>query len=687
MERMKELVQQLNKYNYEYYTLDNPTISDKEWDKLYNELLSLEKETDIILPDSPTQKIGGDILKGFEKVHHEKKLWSLDKRQKIEEIEEWVNSCFAFVKEYNRTHEEQLPLPSFLVQKKFDGLTIKCHYNEEGFMTQGSTRGTGVEGELVTEQIKTALNLPLKLKNKEDNYWFDFHGEGLMTKKALQEYNDKYPKKPDDFLKNCRNGIAGAIRNLDPKETAKRKPIIYFYNINNTNKQFTSYKGQIDYIQKLGLPTAKYEICNNFKEVKKAIDKIEEQRESLPFDIDGAVIAINDLRTRELMGYTAKFPKFSMAYKYEALEETTILIDVIWNTGRTGKVTPTAIVSPVKIGGSTITKATLNNVNDIKRKGVKIGAEIFLRKSNDVIPEITGTITESLNKRDIEEIEIPTLCPSCQKPLENVNGTLYCRNDLCPAQSLKAISHYCSRKAMDIRGLSEKTLEMFMSKGYIKDIKDIYYLAKEDCSYKDEIVHIKGFGKKSYDNLVKAINDSKNCKLSSFIYALGIPNVGEQTAKDLVDFAKKDTAKETLKNLIFMERQELLRIPNCGDVLASSVADWFLEDENIELINYLVTNELTFLDDEKPTVSNSESISNIFTGKKIYCTGSFECGKKNELIRMVENAGGVFANGYAKSLDYLVVGKKKGSTKVDMALEDGISVLTEDEFLEMINNS
>lgn len=668
-ERIKELVTKLNRYSIEYYTLDNPSISDKEYDLLYDELLELEKETNIILPNSPTKRVGDIVLKGFEKVQHKNKLWSLDKSNTFDEVKDWINSCNKFVNEYNKNHTNKLPLPTYIVTKKFDGLTVKCDYQDINFI-QGSSRGTGLIGEKLTEQVKTMLNLPQQLLDNDKQTTFaSFHGEGLMTHKALEDYNNNLSD-GQKLLKNCRNGIAGALRNLNVKETAKRKPIIYFYNINDMEKDFQTYQQQLEYMKYRGLPVAEYELCKDYDEVTQAINNIEKQRDSLPFDIDGAVIALNDLRTRELMGYTDKFPKYSLSYKYEAKETTTKLIDVEWNVGRTGKVTPKAIIEPVDLMGSTVQRATLNNISDIKRKGIKINARVFIRKSNDVIPEITGVVDESLNSENIIDIIPPTNCLICNSKLVWRNDLLYCNNEQCNSRLIKQITHYCSRQAMNIEGLSEKTIEKFIEQGFLKSIIDIYSLSQ----YESEIVKLDGFGVKSYNKLIESIEKSKQCKLENFIFGLGIPNVGLSTAKDICKYFNNDTDK-----IMTLDKSEYTRIDGIGDIVANSIVDYFNKTKNIRFVNSLIS-ELTFIED-KPQQTYQEGI---LKGKTLYLTGTFNYGKKKELQQLVETNGGVFSDKFNKSCDYLVIGSLKGSTKGDKAIKMGIEVLQEDEFLKML---
>ena len=673
MEEIKELVDKLNRYSYEYYTLDNPTISDKEYDKLYDKLLDLEKETGVILPNSPTQRVGGEILKGFKKVNHKNKLWSLDKAQSKYEVLEFTKRCESFIKEYNKTHNTKLPQPTYVVTKKYDGLTIKTDYEGINFK-QASTRGNSVIGEDVTHTVKTTINLPKQLNDNSPLVTSaSFHGEGLMTHKAMEEYNlnNTDPKKN---IKNCRNGIAGALRNLDSSETAKKKPIIIFYNINDIDEiEFQTYEEQLKYMNYRGLPVTDYKVCNTYNDIIEEIDNIEKQRPNLPYDIDGVVIALNDLRTRELMGYTIKFPKYSIAYKYEAEETTSKLLSVDWNVGRTGRITPVANIEPVDLCGSTVSKATLNNIADIHKKGLKINADIFIHKSNDVIPEITGVVEDSITS-DCIDISEPTECPICHGEVIKENDLLYCNNPNCNAKLIQSISHYCSRNAMNIEGLSEKTIEKFIEQGFIKNILDIYSLEQ----YKKQIIHLDGFGSKSYNNLINSINKSKECKLENFIFALGIPNVGLSTAKNIVEFAKEEDVEHTLANIECYYVNKWLKMRDCGQALANSIVNWFKNQDNYNLW-YNLQDILTFIE-EKP----KEVKDGVLQGKEIYCTGTFKDLKKNDLKKLVIENGGIFANGYKKSLDYLVVGLVKGSSKEAKAKADEVKILQEDEFLNLL---
>lgn len=665
-ERIKELVEKLNRWSYEYYSLDNPSVSDKDYDKDYDELIKLEKETGIILPYSPTQRVGGKILDSFKKVQHKQKLWSLDKAQSFEELKNWLIRCETFVKEYNQTHKTKLPQLQYLILKKFDGLTLKCTYEGIDF-DEGSTRGSGIEGEDVTEQCKTIINLPIQLKdNSKQTSFASYHGECLMSKKALIEYN----KTTSEPLKNCRNGVAGAIRNLNPKETAKRKPMIYFYNINDIEGvEFQTYEQQLNYMEYRGLPVAEYIICNTYEEIVQAINNIEKERPNLPYEIDGSVIAINDLATRIAMGFTNKFPRYSLAYKYEAEETTTKLIGVEWNTSRLGRINPKGILEPVELCGSTVSKATLNNLDDIKRKNVKINSIVFTRKSNDVIPEITGVVDESLNNPDVYDIAPPSKCPKCGSETEIIDGFVWCTKIDCDARLVKSITHFVEKQALNIEGLAEKTVELLKEKGLIKSISDIYKLK----NYKKEILQLPKFAIKKFNNLIESIEKSRDVKLGNFIYSLGIPNVGEVASSKL---AEKFVS---LDNMLNANRKNLLDIDDIGDTTADSILHYI--KTNNELIDNL-KQELNVID-----YQTKETTQGVFSGKSLYCTGTFSCGNKDYLKELVESNGGTFTKGINKDLAYLVVGSLKGSGKEKQARDKGITVLQEEEFLQIIKGN
>lgn len=656
--RIEELVQLLNRYAYEYYALDNPSVTDKEYDNIYDELKKLEEETSYILPYSPTQRVGDMVLEKFNKYSHKARLWSLDKAQRLAEIQEWHNRNVKFVNEMN-SRGENLPPLRYVVTKKFDGLTINLTYDENGILTVAATRGTGETGEEVTAQVKTIKALPLKIENDS---LFEIHGEAIMTQEAFKEYNSN----SETPLKNLRNGAAGALRNLNVKETAKRKLSAFFYDIGyKEREQFKTYEEMLNFIKEKGFPMDDYiKYCTTLDEIEKEIKYIEDIRFDLNYDIDGAVIAIDDIRTRELLGYTVKFPKWAIAYKFEAQEATTKLLAVEWNVGRSGRVGPTAILEPVELAGVTVKRATLNNMDDIKRKGVRLNAEVLVRRSNDVIPEILGVVESSLEGS--EEIKVPDTCPSCGSHLVLDGAHYFCDNTLsCKPQMVKSIVHYASREAMNIEGFSEKTAEQLFEKLDLRSIADLYRLNK------DELITLEKFGPKKAQNLLDAVENSKECELYRFIYALGIPNVGVKTAKDLVNRFK---SIEGLKNAKF---EELVQVQDVGDIVARCVIEFFSEQKVITTINELLELGVNPRYEEKKVVASG------FSGKTVVVTGTLSKYSRSEIKNKLEELGAKVSGSVSKKTDYVIAGEEAGS-KLTKAQELGVVVLTEEDFEKMI---
>lgn len=658
IERIKELVEKLNRYAYEYYSLDSPSISDKDYDKEYYELQELEKETGYVLTYSPTLRVGDVVLEGFKKYTHKARLWSLDKAQNLQEIKEWHNRNVKFVEEM-RSKGEKLPDLKYILTKKFDGLTINLTYNNEGILETAATRGTGNIGEEVTSQIKTIKSIPLKIHSKDV---LEVHGEAVMTQEAFNEYNQT----SETPLKNLRNGAAGALRNLNVKETAKRNLSAFFYDVGyKEGNQFKTYLEMMEFIKDEGLPVDKYiKVCTSIEGIEKEIEYIKDIRFDLNYDIDGLVIAIDDIRTRELLGYTVKFPKWAIAFKFEAQEAITKLLDVEWNVGRSGRVGPTAILEPVELAGVTVKRATLNNMDDIARKGIRIGAKVFVRRSNDVIPEIMGIVPEALEGS--EEIKVPAVCPACGSHLVLNGAHYFCENTLsCKPQLVKSIVHYACREAMNIEGFSEKTAEQLFEKLNIKSISDLYKLKEE------ELIDLEKFGTKKTQNLLEAIERSKDCELYAFIYALGIPNVGVKTAKDLVN---KFKSIEGLKNSTF---EELIEIPDIGDKVSQDVMAFFKEEKVMETIQ-----ELLFLG-VSPKFNEKEVIENPFEGKIIVPTGSLKNYSRTEIKDKLESLGAKVSGSVSKKTDYVIAGEAAGS-KLTKAEELGVKVLSEEEFEEIL---
>lgn len=658
-ERIEMLVRELNHHGHQYYTLDNPTISDKEYDKLYNELVNLEEETGIVLPDSPTRRVGGEVLKGFEKYTHRAPLWSIDKAQNLQELFAWITRLEKTVAEYNREREDKLPPLDFVTLLKFDGLSVNLAYNKEGILEHAATRGNGEVGEEILAQVKTIRSVPLRI---DYDSLIEIHGEALMTKQAFIEYNSK-AQVP---LKNLRNGAAGALRNLDPKETAKRKLTAYFYDIGYTEgTAFKTHVEMLEFLKEKNFPLhSYYKLCTNVEEVIKEIKDIEEKRDSLDFDIDGVVITVNDTSTRSVLGYTQKFPRWAIAYKFEAQETTTILERVEWNVGRTGKVTPSAMLEPVELGGVTVKRATLNNWDDIQRKKVKLGSRVLIRRSGDVIPEIMGTT--NLESEETKDIEKPTHCPSCGSELIQDGVHIFCENSLsCKPQMVKSIVHYASRDAMNIEGFNEKTAEQLFEELDIREIADLYDITLED------LLGLERFGDKKANNLLSAIEKSKGCSLDTFIYALGIPNVGKKTATDIARNFK------SLHNIMEAKVEDLILIQDIGDIVARSVVEFFHDENIIKSIRSLLDKGVT------PTNNTKEVVDNPFNGKTVVVTGSLSNFSRGDMEKLLGDIGAKVSGSVSKKTDYVIVGESPGS-KFNKAVELGIKVLKEEEFLNMI---
>ena len=656
---IEELVEELNKYAYEYYVLGNSSVTDKDYDKKYYELVDLEKETGYKLPYSPTQRVGDVILPEFKKYTHKARLWSLDKAQTLEEIREWHNRNIKFLEEYNRTSDEELPPLKYILTKKFDGLTINLSYDENGVLVTGATRGTGAIGEDVTAQVKTIKSIPLKIDCHD---FLEIHGEAIMTTEAFEKYNSE----AETPLKNLRNGAAGALRNLNVAETAKRNLSAFFYDVGyKEGAPFKTYMEMLNFIKTKGFPMDDYiRECKTLDEIQKEIDYIRDIRFDLNYDIDGLVIAIDDIRTRELLGYTVKFPKWAIAYKFEAQEATTKLLDVEWNVGRSGRVSPTAILEPVELAGVTVKRATLNNMDDIARKGVRLGAEVFVRRSNDVIPEIMGVVPESLE--GTKEIEEPKVCPACGAHLVHEGVHIYCENTLgCKPQMVKTIVHFAGREAMNIAGFSERTAEQLFEKLDIRDISDLYKLEYE------KLLDLDKFVPKKAQNLLDAIEKSKDCTLEAFLYSLGIPNVGVKTAKDLV---KRFESLENLEKATF---EELVSVQDVGDIVARSIIEFFKEERTLKVINELLSLGVN------PHYEKKEVLESPFMGKTVVVTGTLENYSRTSIKEKLESLGAKVSGSVSKKTDFVIAGEAAGS-KYDKAKSLGITILSEEEFENMI---
>lgn len=657
--KIDELIDKINELNYHYYTLDEPIVSDGEYDKLYDELRELENSTGYINAFSPTQRVGGTILDKFEKHFHITRLYSQDKSQNIDQLKDWIIRTKKLRDQYNNSHNDKLEELEFLTEYKFDGLTINLTY-ENGLLKTASTRGNGIVGEDVTKQVLTIPTIPTKIKEKS---LLEIQGEAVMPLSSLKKYNEEN----EIPLKNARNAAAGAIRNLDTSQTRKRNLKAYFYQISTNSLDFKTEEDKLNFLEEQKLPVYPYKkLIKNFDEIVKEIDYIKEERHNIDVLTDGVVIKVNDVKTQEVLGYTNKFPRWSIAYKYYPEEYTTKLLDVVWNVGRTGKVTPSAILEPVDFSGVTVQRATLNNYDDILRKKVKIGSQVFIRRSNDVIPEILGVVDE--NQENTVEIKKPTKCPYCHSELIEGNVHIYCPNSISCTPQLKArMVHFASRDAMDIEGLSEKTVELFINELDIKEIYDLYDLKYED------LINLESFKEKKTNNLLKAIENSKECDLNHFIYAVGIPNVGVKTARDLAEKYK------SLENLRNAKEDDLVEVEDIGEKTSHDIVEFF-NDKNIkESIDKLLEKGIKIKEIEESEVTNS------LEGMKIVITGSIENYKRNDIKKLILDHKGDVSSSVSKNTDLVLCGEKTGSKK-EKADQLGIKVLEDEQLFEFIKN-
>ena len=644
-ERMQELVRKLNETAYAYYVLDNPVISDMQWDRLYDELKKLEAETGIILPDSPTQKVGGDPLKGFEEHRHITRLWSLDKVQSLEELEAWIQRTEKLAEAKDL---------QYYVEYKFDGLTLNLTYRD-GELVQAATRGNGVTGEAILPQARTIHSVPRTIPYKG---LLEVQGECIMRLSTLEKYN-KTAKEP---LKNARNAAAGALRNLDPRVTASRHLDAFFYQVGTIeNPPYDSQPGMLDFLRENGFQVSPYLGSSKGREALEAcIREIEQSRNQLDWLIDGVVIKVGDYALRERMGYTEKFPRWGVAYKFKAEECVTKLLDVTWELGRTGKLTPLAHLEPVDFYGVTVRKATLNNLGDIQRKDVAIGCNVWIRRSNDVIPEIMGRAGDA--SEDEKPILKPEFCPACGSKLIERGAHLFCMNrETCRPQAVARLAHFAGREAMDIDGFSEKTAGQLYDQMGIRQPADLYSLTPMDFLMLD------GFKEKKAGNLAEALEKSKHCELDAFLFALGIPNVGRKTARDLAQ------RFGTLERLKAADEEALTAIPDIGDIVASSVTEYFSFPENNQMIDRLIAAGVH----PKEMAAASEGA---FSGMSIVVTGTLPTLSRKEAEDLIRSRGGNAAGSVSKKTAFVVVGEDAGS-KLNKAQSLGIETIDEAELL------
>ena len=644
--QMQDLIRELNKASYAYYVLDDPYISDMQWDKLYDELKTLEAETGVVMPDSPTVRVGGETLKGFEEHTHISRLWSMDKVQSLEALDAWIARTEKLAGRKNL---------QYYVEYKFDGLTLNLTY-EDGKLIQAATRGDGIKGEAILPQAKTIHSIPREIPYRG---LLEVQGECIMRLSTLKKYNES---NPDSQLKNARNAAAGALRNLDPAVTASRHLDAFFYQVGTIdNPPYHSQPEMLGFLRKNGFQVSPFLGSGTGRdELEKCIREIEAQRSSLDWLIDGVVIKVGDSTLREQMGFTEKFPRWAVAYKFEAEEAVTKILDVTWELGRTGKLTPLAHVEPVDFYGVTVRKATLNNLGDIQRKDVAIGCNVWIRRSNDVIPEIMGRAGEI--QPDERPIDSPRVCPACGSLLISRGAHLFCMNRKnCRPQAIARISHFASRDAMDIEGLSEKTAGQLYDQAGVRETADLYMLTPMDFLMLD------GFKEKKAANLSDALEKSKKCELDAFLYALGIPNVGRKTARDL---AQSFGSLDHLKNA---SAEQLTALPDIGDIVAGSITEFFSFPENLLQIDRMLAAGVQPREPE-------HAGTGVFSGMSIVVTGTLPTLSRKQAEDLIRAHGGNAAGSVSKKTAFVVVGEDAGS-KLTKARDLGIETIDEAELI------
>lgn len=655
MERINELIKILNKANYEYYILDNPTLTDQEYDKYLRELINLEeKYPEYIREDSPTKRVGGEVADSFKKLIHSIPMMSLSNVFNEEEIISFDNRI-----------KKECVTPEYVCEYKIDGLSISLNY-KNGVLFSAATRGDGVTGEDVTENVKTIRTIPLKL-NKNIN--IEVRGEVFMNKSTLIKLNEEREAKGEPLLQNCRNAAAGSLRQLDPKIAAKRQLDSFIYHLPNPEEYGikTQYESLM-FLKSLGFKTNENSILvKNIDEVMKFVDEAYEKRNDLPYEIDGIVIKVNDLKQQEELGFTAKYPKWATAYKFPAEEVITKLRDIIFTVGRTGQITPNAVLDPVLVAGSTVRRATLHNQEYIMEKELMIGDDVVVYKAGDVIPAVLKPVKERRTGKEVP-FKMIEECPMCKEKLSKKEGNVdyFCFNKMCPKKNIESLIHFASKNAMNIEGLGERIIEDFYNFNIIKSFSDIYKLKDKE----EELIELEGFGNKKVNNLLTAIENSKKNSLERLLFAIGIEGIGEKTAKVL---SKKYKTLDNIKNTTF---ESLIGIKDIGDILSKNVIEYFNKEENLIEIEKL---KLLGINTDYSGKILDTNIN--FENKKFVITGSFEEFSRDEIKEKIENFGGFTSESVSKNTNVAIVGDNPGS-KYEKAKELGIEIWDKNKLIE-----
>ena len=658
LQRMRELNDKLNEASRRYYDQNESDISDDEWDAMYAELRGLEEKTGERMADSPTRRVGGAVMEGFEQHRHIARLWSMDKAQSEEEILAWAQRC-----EKQTNDAGGLPKNSYCVEYKLDGLTVNLTY-DGGKLVQAATRGNGEIGEAILPQAMTIRTIPLTIPFTGR---MEVQGEGIMRLSELKKYNETAAEP----LKNARNAAAGALRNLDPQVTASRHLDAFFYQIGYIEgKSFETQQDMLAFMKENGLNISPFvRPAQTIEEALEAVHEIEQKRETLDFLIDGATIKITDMRTREVLGTTDKFPRWSIAFKFPAQETVTKLLKITWEVGRTGKLTPLAHLSPVDICGVTVKRATLNNYDDICRKRVRIGSEVWVRRSNDVIPEIMGVVWDGEGEVPETDIQPPTVCPACGGELVKLRedgAHLFCLNRTsCRPQAIARMAHFASRQGMDIETFSTRTAGLFYDELGVRSAADLYHLDRE------KLVALKGFGEKKAEKLFAELEKSKDCELDAFLFAIGIPNIGKKTAYDLMAHFG------TLEALMGASEQELEDVEDVGGIVAASITEYFADEENRRFVNRLLEAGV------RPQMHAQQDAGTLFEGMTFVLTGTLPTLSRAQAQEMIRKNGGKATGSVSKKTSIVLAGESAGS-KLDKARELGVRIIDEAQFLQMI---
>lgn len=654
MDRMNEIIELLNKYAYEYYTLDKPSVEDAEYDRLMQELIRIESShPEWVRLDSPTRKIGGEVISEFEKVTHRVPMMSLGNvfnEEEIRDFDEKVSKVFP-------NHE-------YVCELKIDGLAFNLEY-KDGVFVRAATRGNGIVGEDITHNVKTIKSIPHVLKEKVD---LDIRGEIYMSKKSFNKLNERQKEKGENIFQNPRNAAAGSIRQLDSSVAASRGLDVFLYHYPET--PFKTHYETLMYMKKLGfVVNPNIRLCKNIDEVLSFIHEWTEKRNTLPYEIDGIVIKVNDIEQQRELGFTAKVPKWATAYKFPPEHVLTKLTDIIFTVGRTGQITPNAVLEPVRVMGSTISRATLHNADYCIEKDIRVGDYVYIYKAGDVIPAVDRVELKRRNGTE-KTFEMIKYCPMCGSTLVQKDGMVdyFCENIHCPARKIEGLIHFVSRGAMNILGLGDRIMEDFFNYGYIKEFSDIYKLDK----YKEELTLLEGFGNKSIEAILKSIEDSKQNSLDRLLFALGINGIGAKTAKLLCKYYT------TIDSLIDATEEELATIRDIGPTLSINIVNYFKDEKNIEEINELRKLGVNMTYNGKKMIEDEN-----FKDKRFVITGSFDNISRDEIKEFIEERGGLTSDSVSKKTDVVLVGEAPGS-KRDKAIELNIPIWNQAKLFEIM---